>query len=504
MSSSSSERTGQAESEIREPLSRIPRFRGRKISDLSLFRDTLTLHYAGVTTAAEMLADMVFLWISFGLGILLCPLFFAVPSPPLRVCFEIALVATAAGVLIFERRGLYRKQVSLMNVDEMRKVFQSILLLSLALYAYCFLLRVPVSPLSLLVSTGAALLLVSAERMSFYKIHQHLHLQGFNVHRALIYGAGEVGRQLFQKISQSPKLGYFALGFFDEDPEILKAARNRIPATQQDRHLFLNKKEELLRAILSGAVDEVFIARPSQSPESLQDIVGLCTKHRVRFRYIPYLYGTFVEQVRMTEIGGIPLVSLRETRASENESLGKEVFDKAFALVLLLLMAPVFLAVTGIIRLTSRGPAFFRQVRVGKDGKEFRIIKFRTLYSDSPAYHVSPTSSDDDRITPVGRVLRRLSLDELPQLFNVLRGEMSLVGPRPEMPFLVAQYNDLQKQRLSIRPGITGLWQISVDRDRPIHDNMAYDLYYIRNRSPLLDLAILVRTILSVLCMKTC
>ncbi len=219
----------------------------------------------------------------------------------------------------------------------------------------------------------------------------------------------------------------------------------------------------------------------------------------------PYLYGTFVAQARMTEIGGIPLLAPGEIRVRRAHSRGKKLFDTAVSLPLLLLLAPFFLATALLIRLTSRGPAFFRQERVGKDGKVFRIVKFRTMYAHTPAYHRSPCSPRDERITPVGRFLRRTSLDELPQLINVLRGEMSLVGPRPEMPFIVAQYNDLQRERLRVLPGITGLWQISTDRDRPIHDNMAYDIFYIQNRSLLLDAAILIRTVLfAVLSMKTC
>jgi lipopolysaccharide/colanic/teichoic acid biosynthesis glycosyltransferase len=192
-------------------------------------------------------------------------------------------------------------------------------------------------------------------------------------------------------------------------------------------------------------------------------------------------------------------------RSREFYGLGKKIFDTVISLALILLLAPLFLAVALLIRMTSPGPAFFRQFRVGKDGQIFLIMKFRTMYVHTPSYHVSPASPLDERITRVGRFLRRTSLDELPQLINVLRGEMSLVGPRPEMPFIVARYNDLQRERLRVRPGITGLWQISADRTRPIHENMTYDLYYIQNRSLLLDAAILIRTVLfAVFAVKNC
>jgi lipopolysaccharide/colanic/teichoic acid biosynthesis glycosyltransferase len=137
----------------------------------------------------------------------------------------------------------------------------------------------------------------------------------------------------------------------------------------------------------------------------------------------------------------------------------------------------------------------FRQQRAGKEGQLFQLYKFRTMHADAPAYAKSPTESRDPRITGLGRFLRRSSLDELPQLLNVLKGEMSLVGPRPEMPFLVEGYSARQRQRLQVLPGITGLWQLSADRAFLIHDNIQYDLYYIRHRSFFMDVAILLHTL---------
>jgi lipopolysaccharide/colanic/teichoic acid biosynthesis glycosyltransferase len=148
-----------------------------------------------------------------------------------------------------------------------------------------------------------------------------------------------------------------------------------------------------------------------------------------------------------------------------------------------------------LIRLDSSGPAVFVQKRVGLNGRLFDIYKFRSMYIDVPRYDLSPATSDDRRITRIGRLLRRTSLDELPQLVNVLLGDMSLVGPRPEMPFVVEFYNSRQRQRLQVTPGITGLWQLSADRVFQIHENIEYDLYYIRNRSIFIDTAILVHTL---------
>jgi lipopolysaccharide/colanic/teichoic acid biosynthesis glycosyltransferase len=164
----------------------------------------------------------------------------------------------------------------------------------------------------------------------------------------------------------------------------------------------------------------------------------------------------------------------------------------------LVLLAPVMLAIAVVIRFDSRGPVIFRQERIGQNGKPFMVFKFRTMTVDSPTFGPKPETFDDDRLTRVGRFLRLTSLDELPQLFNVIRVEMSLVGPRPEQPFLVEQYESWQRERLSVLPGITGWWQVN-GRKQPMHEYVEEDLYYVRNQSLLLDLRILLRTIQVVL-----
>jgi lipopolysaccharide/colanic/teichoic acid biosynthesis glycosyltransferase len=155
---------------------------------------------------------------------------------------------------------------------------------------------------------------------------------------------------------------------------------------------------------------------------------------------------------------------------------------------------PLWAILAILIRWQSKGPALFQQLRVGRDGKPFELYKFRSMHVDAPKYDFHPTGTDDPRVTYVGRWLRRTSLDELPQLINVLTGDMSLVGPRPEMPFIVERYNDLLRQRLQVIPGLTGLWQLSADRSFLIHENIQYDLYYIRHRNFFMDFAILLHT----------
>lgn len=190
----------------------------------------------------------------------------------------------------------------------------------------------------------------------------------------------------------------------------------------------------------------------------------------------------------------------RPDRAGRFYPAAKRLFDFTFACGALLLAAPVMLILVLGVWLGSPGPVFFRQRRVGRGGKLFTIYKFRTMHAGASPYAESPADDgDDSRVTSWGRILRKTGLDELPQFFNVLRGEMSVVGPRPEMPFLVSRHNRKQRRRLDVLPGVTGLWQISPARSEPIHENLRYDYYYLRHRSLGLDLQIIGGTLLVML-----
>lgn len=176
------------------------------------------------------------------------------------------------------------------------------------------------------------------------------------------------------------------------------------------------------------------------------------------------------------------------------QSFLKRVFDVVFSSVCIIMLLPLGLLVFVLVKLDSHGPAIFRQQRVGKDGKKFMIYKFRTLYVNSNPYAITPKSNHDPRITRLGKVLRLSNLDEIPQFFNVLKGEMSVVGPRPEMPFIVNEYTEFQKKRLSVKPGVTGPWQLYGDKQKAIHENIEYDIHYIENQSLIGDLKIILKT----------
>ncbi|UPK45233.1 MULTISPECIES: sugar transferase [Paenibacillus] len=174
----------------------------------------------------------------------------------------------------------------------------------------------------------------------------------------------------------------------------------------------------------------------------------------------------------------------------------KPFVDFIIAAVLLLITSPVMLVAAIMIKLDSKGPVIFRQERYGKNGVKFNIYKFRTMRTDAPKYSASPTTSDDPRITRLGRLLRKTSLDELPQLLNIIKGDMSFIGPRPEMKRIVEEsYTDLERRRFLVKPGITGLWQVSEARKEPIHHNLQYDFHYISNISFKMDVTIIFKTV---------
>jgi len=198
---------------------------------------------------------------------------------------------------------------------------------------------------------------------------------------------------------------------------------------------------------------------------------------------------------RVWEMDGLFVATTEPNDAGRFYSFVKRLIDIGCSALLILLSSPIWALLAIAIRAESKGPILFRQTRVGKDGKLFEILKFRSMKVDAPKYARSPNEHTDSRITRVGRILRKTSLDEIPQLINVLKGEMTLVGPRPEMPFITEEYGPWEAARLTVPQGITGLWQLSADRQFAIHQSIEYDLYYIQNRTVLMDVAILLHTL---------
>jgi exopolysaccharide biosynthesis polyprenyl glycosylphosphotransferase len=325
-----------------------------------------------------------------------------------------------------------------------------------------------------------------------------LRARGVGISRVIIVGAGEVGRTVMRVIVAQPELGYRVVGFVDDNPE--KGQTNIGPFKG------LGALKNLSQAIEREQADEVIVTLPWMYHRTIMGVVRECERRRVRACIVPDLFQMSLSRVDVEDLGGLPLIGVRDVSISKGALFVKRVMDVVGATIGLILGAPLLLLIALAIRLDSPGPILFTQERLGQGGRPFQIYKFRSMYhgaddekealadlneADGPLFKIRK----DPRVTRVGRILRRVSLDELPQLFNILRGEMSLVGPRPAVPCEVAQYQEWHKKRMEVPPGLTGLSQVSGRSHLSFDEMVLLDVYYIENWSPWLDFKILVRTI---------
>jgi exopolysaccharide biosynthesis polyprenyl glycosylphosphotransferase len=330
------------------------------------------------------------------------------------------------------------------------------------------------------------LVLTTASRFASFKYIQMLHKRGIGNRNVLILGAGDCGQKLQRKFMLVPTLGLNLIGFVDDE-------KSKV-GTRVDRCEVLGTPRDLEYLVGLHKISECFIAQPDKTEEEVMGLVAECERIGTKYHVVPRFYHLLSYKIRIENLDSIPLITRADKRQGIFATLAKRGLDVIFSLLVLIVGAPLFLLAAILIKRESPGPVFFVQRRVGRDGKPFRMFKFRTMHQHMSGDAPAPSSPYDPRITRIGRHLRRYSLDEVPQFINVLKGEMSLVGPRPEMGFIVEKYGPLERERLRAKPGITGLWQISYAREQAIHDNLDYDLYYIEHQSFLLDLVILALT----------
>jgi exopolysaccharide biosynthesis polyprenyl glycosylphosphotransferase len=314
--------------------------------------------------------------------------------------------------------------------------------------------------------------------------------------RVLIVGANELGQELAREMG----LRYQVVGFVDNGSDL--GAEATLP--------LLGPIARLEKLVHDLSIDEVVVALPSERREQVSRLIARGFHRRVKVKVVQELQGLRAHLPQRLEISQLGVHHYIGFASRAKVSWLKRAFDLLVGGLGVLVISPLMLLIAVAITLDSPGPVFYRQRRVGKDGREFMIYKFRSMHPDAERQLVALRGQNeasgplfkmkrDPRVTRVGRLLRRLSLDELPQLFNVIKGEMSLVGPRPPVPQEVAQYEDWQHGRLRAVPGITGLWQVSGRSDVSFHDMVRLDLHYIRNWSLAMDLEILIRTVPAVL-----
>lgn len=397
-------------------------------------------------------------------------------------------------VLILRINGAYSRATSLLRVRETERVLSASVQLCFFAFAVSFWADVHCPRLVFLFSGILIPLMVLVEKHVVYRITESFYREGVATRRAVIYGGALGGNRIFSVLARSPKFGLAPVAIVDDNPNLVGTliSESGYSTPRKLRVIAGPLTAELLRRLRAEAV---VVSSEAISQETFAQISDAAMEAGATLSFVPHdsvLYGGILSY---WEADGLIFAAVAEQSRGGVYEACKRVFDVAVSLVLLAILAPLLLLIGTIVRTTSPGPALFRQQRVGKNGRHFSLFKFRTMDATAPKYDFSPKSPDDPRITRVGAFLRKTSLDEVPQLINVLRGDMSLVGPRPEMPFIVEQYNSIQRQRLLVDQGITGLWQISADRAHLIHENIQYDLYYIKHRNFFMDVAILLHTV---------
>ncbi len=391
---------------------------------------------------------------------------------------------------LFFLSGLYRPRRGISLVNEFVVLTKAVFTAAVTAIVLIFIADVTYSKTALALTLLLVLVLVPAARgVARALLRRTGDPESAEGHsRVLIVGTQELSRLIAARLEGVFGADVTVLGHVTLDPA---EVGGRVGGRS-----VVGRVDELSELIEGQRIDEVFVALPMMPQREVLDLVSRHSRREgVHFHVVANTFDLIAAEVDMSEHGTIPTTYLRNENLAVLQVLIKRAFDVAVSAAVLLLSLPFWLLIMAAIKLETDGPALFRQERAGRSGRPFRIYKFRTMYADTPRFDLSPSRADDRRITRVGRFLRRTSLDEFPQFCNVLRGEMSLVGPRPEMPFLVERYTDWQRQRLSVKPGITGLWQIMGRKDLPLHESLEYDFYYIKNQSLLLDLSILIRTV---------
>lgn len=405
------------------------------------------------------------------------------------------------GLGIYRRNGLFGP--ARVTGDTIRQAVVS----TAIMMGWLYLLKMDVSRLFIgffiLINTG--LLLVY--RLSAYSLRRYRKQE---LHYFVIVGTGEKAVEVASLIEANEALGNRVLAFVRESA---RAPENAAPSLETSalRHSYeIRELQELTHILREHVIDEIIFAVSRQGLEQMEEIFLACEEEGVKVRVLVNFFPHVNSDIYLEKLHALPLLTFSATPEDEYQLFVKRVFDVALGVAALVLTAPLTLVIGLLVKLTSRGPVIYSQLRCGLNGRRFRLYKFRSMYNDAEARraeveHLNEMdgpvfkSANDPRVTPLGRLLRKFSLDELPQLFNIVKGDMSFVGPRPPLPEEVERYERWQRRRLRMKPGITCLWALEGRNKLDFLSWMRLDLDYIDHWSLLLDLKILLRTIPHVL-----
>jgi exopolysaccharide biosynthesis polyprenyl glycosylphosphotransferase len=383
---------------------------------------------------------------------------------------------------------LHREQLPVGRSERLRmteRTLRASLHISIVLCAVAWLLQPAISARAVAAICALLPLLMVLQKLAVANVWRQVRTLGWAAEPVAVCVRSEEGLRFAAKLSAEPGTGLRAVVLIDPPANGFEHSYGVKRASCVDEVLSLSLREALLASM---PCRRLFLAPSDVTVEEFAELAEVSRQVGVQLAWVPQEHNFFHEN---SSIGP----EHRRNPFLFTSGIIKRSFDVLASAAFLFILSPILFVIGILIRLETPGPALFRQKRIGKDGREFCMYKFRSMHTSAPVYQRSPESASDLRITRIGRTLRRTSMDELPQLLTVLRGDMSLVGPRPEMPFLVEQYRKEHHARLEVKPGLTGLWQLSSARAHPIHENLQHDQEYIAHRSFFMDVAILLHTL---------
>lgn len=429
--------------------------------------------------------------------------------PPFKSVIILMLLCAPIFILYMKGFGMYNVRRYVGILDSIPRIFIAANSFVLTLLLIVFLLKIEYISRGYMVFFWFLILIFTFFCRTMLKTVLAIGGQHYVMDRnALIIGAGNVGKLVAIKMRKHKHFGLNPVGFLDNDPLYMEFEEEEIKDLK-----VLGGSDDIYAQIMKHNIDEVIIAFTGDSHGDLLDLSVQCNKAGVECSVVPRLYEAITDEITVNEIGGVPLLGLPKVEIKGFNHIMKTLEDYILTIFILLLIWPVMLITAIAVKLDSKGPVLFAQTRVGKNGKPFKFYKFRSMVENAEAMKAEIAKAynrdwfyfklkDDPRITKVGKFIRKTSLDELPQFFCVLAGNMSIVGPRPALPSEVAEFEEWHKLRLNVKPGITGPWQVSGRSDLPYDEMVKLDLYYAENWSLWHDAKILIKTLAAVLTTK--
>jgi exopolysaccharide biosynthesis polyprenyl glycosylphosphotransferase len=426
---------------------------------------------------------------------------------PVFLCF---FSASVLFIFIFQYYNLYKANIFLTRANHLVQIIKSILLGILVLIIITFLFKLPFIPqysrVFVLIYCGVSIFGFFIFRIYLLQIlNSHLLNKTLLIRRIAIMGSGKTGKLLAEKFMFEDIVGSKIIGFIDDNIPKDDLVFNDLKC--------IGKISELENIVKEFRIAELIIAIDEIDYGNLLNLVDECSKLNVNIKISSPLFGIVPQKISIEEYGNMPVINVSHNFSNKFTLFLKRIFDLIASIILIIILSPVYIFIALSIKLTSKGEIIFSQIRIGKDGKPFKFYKFRSMTvnkgsddmrkdmmldfmkNDKVLSDGSMKIIDEQRVTKIGKIIRKTSLDELPQLFNVVKGDMSLVGPRPSLPYEYKNYDDWQKKRHSILPGCTGIWQVSGRSNVTFKDSVILDLFYVKNMTPWLDIQILLKTL---------